>query len=154
MENNLQNDIVFEKIAEITQQDKVITQNFVDKTVELLKEELENPENNFNIKHGFLGLSKAIIALTQSLCDNEEHYNNELSKAQAVAIDRMMPSILPKVEDDKIVEDNYDMDNLSIRRLMMMIGTAMDYIFWRAELSNYSETRSELEKSTTTLSDN
>lgn len=143
---NLQNDVVFEKIAEITKQDKLICDDFTNKTIELLRSELENKENGFNVKHGFLSLSKAIIALSQTLCDSEEHYNQELLKAQSVAIDRVMPAILPKTDGDKIAEDDYDMENLSIRRLMMTIGTTIDYIFWRSELSNYSNTRVELEK--------
>lgn len=143
---DLTNDPVFDKITEITKEDKSICEDFVNKTIELLKSELES-ENDFTLKHGFLGLSKSIIALAQSLCDNEEHYNQELSKAQNVAIDRIMPSILPKTDGEKITEEDYDMENLSIRRLMLSVGTLIDYIFWRSEVSNYSKTRTELEES-------
>lgn len=145
MKMDLQNDPVFDKLTEVTKQDKLICDDFVNKTVELLKSELEN-KDQFNIKHGFLGLSKSIIALAQSLCDNEEHYNQELIKAQSVVIDRVMPAILPKIDGEKITEEDYDMENLSIRRLMLSVGTLIDYIFWRSELSNYQKTRSELEE--------
>ena len=57
-----------------------------------------------------------------------------------------MPSILPKIDGEKIIEEDYDMENLSIRRLMLSVGTLIDYIFWRSELSNYQKTRSELEE--------
>lgn len=146
MKMDLQNDPVFDKMTEVAKQDKLICDDFVNKTVELLKSELENKDNHFNVKHGFLSLSKSIIALAQSLCDNEEHYNEELIKAQSVVIDRVMPSILPKIDGEKIIEEDYDMENLSIRRLMLSVGTLIDYIFWRSELSNYQKTRSELEK--------
>lgn len=146
MENiNLQNDVVFEKLAEMTIQDQSICKDFVEKTVELLRDKLENPEDQFNVKHGFLGLSKVLVALSQTLCEDEKHYNEELSKAQSVAIDRIIPAILPKVEGEKIVESDYDMENLSIRRLMISLGAAIDYIFWRSELSNYSKTREDIE---------
>ena len=71
MKMDLQNDPVFDKMTEVAKQDKLICDDFVNKTVELLKSELENKDNHFNVKHGFLSLSKSIIALAQSLCDDE-----------------------------------------------------------------------------------
>lgn len=146
MENNLQNDQAFDKILEITKLDRNISEDFVNKTIELLKNELSN-NKDFNIKHGFLGLSKCIVALAQTLCESEEEYNSEISKAQGIAINKVMNAIMPKTKDGKIIEEGYDMEDLSIKRLMLVAGTVIDYIFWRTEFSHYSETREELEKS-------
>lgn len=147
MEQNLdlQNDPVFDKVSELTRLDQEIADRTVTKFLDILKDELENSED-YGLKHGFIALSKTMIFLSQSLCENEEEFNAELHAAQNVAINRMVPAILPKIEEGEIVEEGYDLENLSIRRIMMSIGTAIDYVFWRNEISKYSETREELEK--------
>lgn len=145
MENNLQNDPAMDKIKEITEQDRIIVDGAVGTILDHLKDKLEN-DKEFTLKHGYLTCAKALIYLSQALCDSEEQFQAELAAAQGVAIDRVMPSVLPKIEDGKIVEEGYDLENLSVRRLMMTMGTAIDYIFWRNEVSKYSETREDLEK--------
>lgn len=141
---NLQNDPVMDKIKVITEQDREIVDEAVGTILEHLKSKLDKQEN-FTLKHGYLTCAKAMIYLSQALCDSEEEFEAELNAAQVVAIDRVMPSILPKIEDGKIVEEGYDLENLSVRRLMMTMGTTVDYIFWRNEISKYSETRAEIE---------
>lgn len=145
MDNTLQNDPAFDKVSEISIKDVEISRQFVDKTLNVLKEEFDN-NPDFTVKHGFLGLSKTILALSQSLCENSEQYSYEMGKAQDIATKKVMPSILPKLDGDKIIEKDYDMEDLSIRRIMMTIGTVIDYVFWRNDLSRYSETRAEIEE--------
>lgn len=145
MNNSLQNDPAFDKVTEISIKDIEISKDFVDKTLKILKEEFDNKED-FTIKHGFLGLSKLIIALSQSLCENSDQYAYETGKAQDIVTKRIMPAILPKINGDKIIEEDYDMDDLSIRRIMLTMGTTIDYVFWRNDLSSYSEARAEIEE--------
>lgn len=145
MENNLQNDPAFDKVTEISVKDTEISREFVTKLIDLLKNEL-NENTEFGVKHGYLSLSRGIIALSQSLCENREEYLKEMEKAQDIATKRIMPAILPKVDKDEIIDENYDMDDLSIRRIMMTIGTVIDYVFWRSDLAQYSEIREEIEK--------
>lgn len=145
MDNTLQNDPAFEKVREMTVKDAEISKEFVDKALDLLKEQFDNKEE-FTIKHGFLGLSKLIIALTQSLCENEEQYHYEMIKAQDIVTNKVMPSILPKIEDGEVVKNNYDMEDLSIRRIMMTTGTIIDYVLWRNDMSSYSAVRAEMEE--------
>lgn len=141
---NLQNDPVFEKIKEQNEADRAVVEPVLERVLEIFKEELD-AENDFNIKHGYLVLSKAIVYLSQALCDTEEMFANELEAAQRLAIDRMMPAVLPKIEDGKITEEGYDLENLSVRRLMMATGTLVDYIFWRNDISKYRESREAIE---------
>lgn len=147
MENTLQNDPAFEKVSEISVKDTEISKEFINKALELLREEFNN-NDDFTIKHGFLSLSKLIIALAQSLCETSEEYVSEIEKAQNIATNKVMPAILPKFNEDETIEDGYDMEDLSIRRIMMTMGSTIDYVFWRNDLSQYSDTRAKLEEET------
>jgi hypothetical protein len=54
--------------------------------------------------------------------------------------------VFPRFQDGKNVEEGSDLENLSIRRIMLALGTAVDYVIWRTELSNYQQVRENLEK--------
>lgn len=140
------NDPVFDKVTEIAANDQKVCEPILEKFLNNIKEELDSNEE-FNLKHGYLALSKAIVYLSQSLCETEEQFMDELNAAQSVAINRVMPAILPEIsENGEIIEEGYDLENLSVRRLMLTMGTTIDYIFWRNEISRYSETREEIEQ--------
>ncbi len=138
-------DETFETLQEINEQDNALMQPVLEKLMDVLGEELK-AENNFSTKHGYMAVGKLLIYLSQSLCKDEEHFKSELEASQDMAIDRVVQSILPKIQDGKIVEEGYDLENLSIRRIMLALGTAVDYVIWRTELSNYQQVRENLEK--------
>lgn len=140
-------DETFESIKEINEQDNALMQPVLEKIMDVLGEELK-AENSFSTKHGYMAVGKLLIYLSQSLCKDEEHFKSELAASQDMAIDRVVQSILPKIQDGKITEEGYDLENLSIRRIMLALGTAVDYVIWRTELSNYQQVRENLEKET------
>jgi hypothetical protein len=141
-------DETFESLKEINEQDNALMQPVLEKLMDTLGEALK-AENAFSTKHGYMAVGKLLIYLSQSLCKDEEHFKSELEASQDMAIDRVVQSILPKIQDGKIVEEGYDLENLSIRRIMLALGTAVDYVIWRTELSNYQQVRENLEKEQT-----
>lgn len=142
--NNTQVDPVFEEMQAESVKDKELVEPVLQKVLDILSEEL-NADNDFKIKHGFILVGKALVYLSQALCQSEEHFEKEITAAQHLAIDRMIAATLPQVEDGKIVEQGYDLENLSVRRIMMALGSAVDYVLWRTDMSNYQKQREALE---------
>lgn len=138
-------DEAFETIKDLNEKDHELMQPVLDKLMEVLGQEMSS-KNDFGVKHGYMAVGKLLIFLSQSLCKDEGHFKEELERAQDLAIERVVQSILPKIEDGKIAEQGYDLENLSIRRIMITLGTAVDYVLWRTELANYQQVREKLEK--------
>jgi hypothetical protein len=137
-------DEAFESLKEINEQDNALMQPVLESIMDTLGKALKS-ESGFGVKHGYMAVGKLLIYLSQSLCKDEEHFKDELEKSQNVAIDRVVQAVLPKIENGKIVEEGYDLENLSIRRIMLALGTAVDYVIWRTELSNYQQVRENLD---------
>jgi hypothetical protein len=143
-EKDTQLDPVFEKMQEDSKKDKELCEPVLQKVLDVLSDEL-NADSEFKIRHGFTVVGKALVYLAQAMCQSEEHFNTEISAAQHLAIDRMIAATMPKIEDGKIVEEGYDLENLSIRRIMMALGCGVDYVLWRTDMSNYQKERQALE---------
>lgn len=141
---DLQQDKTLEIIREESIRDNKIIEPVLDKILTILSEEIQS-DNEFQVKHGLLLAGRALVYLSQALCKDEAMFTEELDKSQTLAIDRIVSSIMPKVEDGKIVEEGYDLENLSIRRIMMALGTAVDYVMWRTEMSHYQDLRKDEE---------
>ena len=144
MEQEIQKDEAYSRIAEDSKKDNEIVNPVLDKILNVISEELKN-NDDFLIEHGYMIAGRMLIYLSQAFCESEEMFNDEIDKAQRVAINRIMESIMPRVENGKIVEEGYDLENISIRRIMMSLGTAIDYALWRTKLSQYQNVRKEVE---------
>lgn len=131
------NDKIVDEIQETLDNDTRIVSEFSSKNIidPLLEEIMKHEE--FNIKHGFLSLAKAMVFLTRTYYNTDEEFDSDYKKAQDVAINRIINSITPKVENGEIVEENYDLENLSIRRLMLAFASSIDYTFWKLEVNSY-----------------
>lgn len=143
-EKNIQRDEAYSRIAEESKKDNELVNPILDKVLNVLSEELKN-NDKFMIEHGYMVAGRLLVYLSQALCDSEQMFNDEIDKAQEIAVNRVIKSIMPKVEDGKIVEEGYDLENLSIRRIMVSLGTAVDYVLWRTALSQYQNVRKEIE---------
>lgn len=149
---NEMTDPVFKKISDTTENDKVIAEQVVQKISALLKESLDEIED-FTVKHAFLALSRSMGYLTQVFTENPEEFAEEMDKANFLAVEKMMPSIMPKMQDGKIIEEDFDKDDLSLKRILMALSCAVDYTFWRNELAHYSEMRNQEEAGSKNQSD-
>jgi hypothetical protein len=144
MDNSQQlKDPVFEAVRQISEKDGKISERAVAKFVEVLKTLFDNDEE-FTTKHGFIALGRAIVYLSQTFCKDNEHFEIEVEKAENLAVEKMLPSIMPVMQDGKIIGD-FDAEDTSVRRVIMALGTAIDYTIWRNELSQYAEMRAKLE---------
>lgn len=143
-QNNTQTDEAYVRIAENSKKDNEIVNPVLDKVLNILSQELKD-NDDFLVEHGYMVAGRALIYLSQALCESEEMFNDEIDKSQEIAVNKIIRSIMPRVEDGKIVEEGYDLENLSIRRIMISLGTAVDYAMWRTKLSQYQEVRKEIE---------
>ena len=142
----LQEDAILEQIKEDRIKDCQMIEEFLDKIAPVIREALEDEQSGFNLKHAFLALSRAQILLSQSYCDSPEHFKSETEKAEKNAIEKVIPSLMPKMEGDKIIEENYDMENLSLRRVIMTLASALDYAFWKTDVKAYTDLRNAAEE--------
>lgn len=138
------NDPVFDEVNEKTRQDQMIAERCTEKLADIIKEQMDN-DPEFNVKHGFLALGRTIIYLSQTFCKDAQQFEFELEKSNALAVDKMMASLMPTMKDGKIVDENFDMEDVSLRRVLMATGSLVDYTFWRNELSQYAERRAQME---------
>lgn len=146
IENLLQEDVVIQMAMERTKQDEVIVQPIVNEFLERIVALIDNPDENFDLRHGFLILGKSINYLSQSLCKDEAQFKEEITNSHMVVVDKFMGAISPEMDENNVpIEGTYDEENFSIRRLMMMSGSLIDYVYWRDALSTYAEQREKLE---------
>ncbi|MCC0628545.1 hypothetical protein IR152_01140 [Clostridioides sp. ES-S-0108-01] len=136
---NIQEETILEQIKKINEEDNKIVTNIVDNFINKIYDEINNNEN-FSLKHGFLIVGKLLVILAQSLCDNEEHFSKECDEAKDMVLNKIMEAIMPKVDCGKVIDEDFDIENLSIRRIMLALGIAIDYIMWKTDLAkNYQE---------------
>ncbi|MCC0635212.1 MULTISPECIES: hypothetical protein [unclassified Clostridioides] len=131
---NIQEETILEQIKRINEEDNNIVTNIVDNFINKLYDEINNNEN-FSLKHGFLTIGKLLVILAQSLCDNEEHFSKECDLAKDIVLNKIMEAIMPKVDCGKVIDEDFDIEDLSIRRIMLTLGIAIDYIIWKTDLT-------------------
>ncbi|MCR3758661.1 hypothetical protein [Clostridium felsineum] len=125
IEELLQKDPTIQKAIKITKDNDLITKDFVDKTLSELSELISDENTEFNIKHGFQALAKCINYLGEGLCDSYEDFQNELAITHKLISEKVMQAI-----------PSEDMENFSLRRLMILSGSLIDYVFWREALGD------------------
>ncbi|MGO0862627.1 hypothetical protein, partial [Clostridioides difficile] len=123
-----------EQIKMINEEDNKIVSNIVDNFINKIYDEINNNEN-FSLKHGFLTIGKLLVILAQSLCDNEEHFSKECDLAKDIVLNKIMEAIMPKVDCGKVINEDFDIEDLSIRRIMLTLGITIDYIMWKTDLA-------------------
>ena len=137
-------DKAFEKIKEMTKQNNEIAAPAIDAIMNVLKENID-AKSDFSILHGFIALAKSIVFLSQALCENEDHFRDELDKSYKLTTNKVMPAIKSEKNfDGSKVE--FDQEDYSLRRIMMALAQSMDVVFWDLLVSNYSEIRSNIEE--------
>ncbi|HFL2420515.1 TPA: hypothetical protein ACG3PC_000161 [Clostridioides difficile] len=136
---NIQEETILEQIKKINEEDNKIVTNIVDNIINKIYDEISNNEN-FSLKHSFLTVGRLLVILAQSLCDNEEHFSKECDLAKDMVLNKIMEAIMPKGDYEKVTEDDFDIENLSIRRIMLALGITVDYIIWKTDLAkSYQE---------------
>ncbi len=138
----IKKDKVFEEVQDISKKDNEIMAPALEKILKVISDELD-ADNEFTVRQGYIALSKALVYISQALCENEEFFKKEIDAAQKIALEKIIPSMLPLIKDGKIVDENYDKEDLSVRRMMMAIAQAGEYIIWRMLVSNIQDIEKE-----------
>jgi len=134
----IKKDKVFEEVQDISKKDNEIMAPVLEKILKVISDELD-VDNEFTVRQGYIALSKALVYVSQALCENEEFFKKEVDASQKIALEKIIPSMLPLIKDGKIVDENYDKEDLSIRRMMMALAQAGEYIIWRMLVSNIQD---------------
>lgn len=138
-----------ERALETTKANDELIRPTVDEIVTNLVSKIDDEENTFDSKLAFSTLAKSIIYLTQMYCNNKEHFDNELQEANKVVTDNIMASLgafaNEEQENQKVIynSDEVDYENFSIRRLMMISASIMEYTLWRLTLNEEIEKEKE-----------
>lgn len=144
-EMNTQLDPVMEQMQIDAQKDKELVEPVLQEVLNLLSDKLNVEGTEFKIKHGYTVVGKALVYLSQALCKSVEQFESEITEAQGLAVNRLVPALLPHIENGRIAEEGYDLENLSVRRIMMALGAGVDYVLWRTDMSNYQKERESIE---------
>ena len=128
-------DEIFEEVQKFSQKDNEIATPILEKILKVISDELD-ADNDFTVRQGYIALTKSLVYLSQALCENEEFFKNEIDAAQRIALEKVIPAMLPSIKDGKILDENYDKENLSVRRMMMALAQSGEYIIWRMLVSN------------------
>ena len=134
----IKKDKVFEEVQDISKKDNEIMAPVLEKILKVISDELD-ADDEFTVRQGYIALSKALVYISQALCENEEFFKKEVDASQKIALEKIIPSMLPLIKDGKIVDENYDKEDLSIRRMMMALAQAGEYIIWRMLVSNIQD---------------
>ena len=135
-------DEIFGEVQKVSQKDNEIMGPVLEKILKIISDELD-ADNDFTVRQGYIALTKSLVYLSQALCENEEFFRNEINAAQKIALEKVIPAMLPNVEDGKIIDEDYDKENLSVRRMMMAIAQSGEYIIWRMLVSNLQDIENE-----------
>lgn len=133
-------DEAIEAIKQIRENDMKQISEFMEKNklIEPILEELENNEK-FKLKHAYIAASLQISYLTQLLYDDEESFKDAVLKSDKLTVERIIPSITPRIVNGEIIEEDKDIAQLSVGELMLATSSLIDNIFWKADLNMYSE---------------
>ena len=141
---NMQTDPVFDKINDRMNNDKKVAMDFTNDIIDMLHKGLKR--GKLNLTQVYIALADALIGVTQALCEDEEHYKAEYNIANKMATNKVIPVFLPKLTADGKIPEDYDKENLSIRRIMFTLASSIEYALWRGQLAYYQGMREQEEE--------
>lgn len=145
-QNNMQEnmmeqvDPVLEYLRDLQTSDAKIADTVINEILTLIKNHLENTEG-FETKHGYIALARSTAFLTQTMCKDQDEFLKELDAAKIIVDNKVFPAIMPKCNEDGEIIEEYDNEDLSVRRLMLIVSNYIDAIFWRLDMNNYQQIR-------------
>lgn len=137
-------DLVLEEVNRIASENREKALPLAKEIADLIYKRLEEDET-LEIKHAFLSLASANLFVSQSICKDADEYNDEISQAERLAVDKIANSLMPLMRDGQVVEENFDINDLKTGRVVMALALAVDYITWKTEFGQYAKKREELE---------
>ena len=132
-------DPVIDYLKELQIRDAKIADPFIQEMLDMIKDKLENVDG-FETKHAYIALSRTIAFVTQTMCKDQDEFLAELNSARRIVDNKIFPAIIPADENGNLPE-GFDNEDLSIRRLMLLVPNFIDALFWKVDMSNYQEIR-------------
>lgn len=140
IEEMLLADPMYQKAIEEMKAEDGVVQETVDKILRDIMARVDNPDDKFDIIHGFKTLGKCLNYFTQTLCKDAEHFNSEIISAHGIVSDKVMRSLEPAEACPQCgytTGEQFNPDNFTLRKLMLISGSIIDYVFWRRALGQY-----------------
>lgn len=103
--------------------------NYFDSHTEIASSEL--------FKRLYLTTSGVIFSISQAFFENEEQYLQALEKTRVYGKDKIAP-ILTEIGDE-------DPEMLIFGNVMMILASAIDYIFWQHDFNKFADLRAKAE---------
>lgn len=136
----LAQDPVLKRAMELTKEDVDNTESLVTELLNICMNKLEN--EGMSIKHIFLSLGKTIAYMSQTMCVDKEHFERELSAANALVIKNIFPALGANAYDNELnassevtFNGEFDEENFNIRRLLLLAGALIDYTYWKTNFN-------------------
>lgn len=123
IEAMLKADPSVQKALETVAKDDAISKDFINETLNRINVLMKDKNTEFNINHGFQALGKCINFLGQLLYPSLEAFQNDLVLSHKIVVENVMESL-----------PDEDLNNFSLKRLMMVSGSLIDYVYWRKAL--------------------
>lgn len=137
-------DPVFEKIKDEHSRLRAVAEPVALELLDLIKEEYKN-NDEFTIKAALLTMSQLAMYVGQSLYSSHEDFTKDLEIVDKQTLHRVLQSFYPQMDGNVIKEEDYDLGNLSLRRIFITLAGAMDASLWQASLAEYPEDREAYE---------
>ena len=146
--NDIDTDYTFELIKEKFNKDTEAAKKLADDLHIYCEDILLNRSHEFggiDFQRLFLALGYNLISVASILCEKDT-YEVDATRARHLAKNKVIPSVMPLCRDGEIVDEDFEKDDLSLRKLLMSLGFSIEDMIWRKELTFYSTQREELEK--------
>lgn len=132
IEELLMKDEKIHRAVEITNHNNFITKNIVDKIFLEITDLINDKNIDFDIRNGFQALGECINYLCQLMCGSYEEFQDELT---------VVHNLLAKNFEE--MTSSSEMEKFPLRRVMMLSGSIIDYVFWKEALGDYLEGSTE-----------
>ena len=137
MDNDiLENDPIIKRTTELYKQSIEDTEEIVEGILALCF----NEEKKYKVSQMFHALGRVIVYITQSLCENREEFEKELAKSKTLINENIFPALGSNAFDEELNKNGvvtfngtFNEENFNVRRLMMLAGSMIEYIYWRLD---------------------
>lgn len=139
-----------EEALEETKENDELMRPLVDEIVKSLIEKIDDPDCFLDSNSSFSVLAKSITYLSQMYCDSHDHFNDELRIVNDLVTTNVMASLGAYADDDQVFNkvvynDEVDLENFTLRRLMMLSASIIEYTLWRLKLNKKIEEKVQKE---------
>ena len=131
---------------EITKEKEEKVRSYVDRYYKELYDIVEDQKEDFDILDVFSTLSKVSLYFAQSYFSNKDEFDEEYQVTRKLVTENVLQSLGVNADDEKrnkesIVTFNgeLDLENFSLRRILMISSQITEYALWQLTLTKTFE---------------